>query len=450
MNELLDLLIGVLEEAKTWGTAEQVGAALFFLTTFIFGPPAFLWARMRARESRLARDAAIIERDLGVANKARTELRLENERLARFEPRTVLRNLMDERRDQNRSNLVRIADGYMVHHRDAFAATCRILADHQLSRYEGGGDALQRARTAAMGALAAAPEDRDLAALLDEIEALQRVESQPPTTQEEARQHEERERLRQLLRETPEDVEALRAVDLSEFVAGRYRSANVFWGRAEEALLSKGHDGSDDPLYLLIRLDLGRANLSAGRLAAARDIIAPLPDRCAQVNTPSDTLTLSARKLLAELLCTEGATDQAERGLRDLIPLMEQVLGEEHPNTLSARRLLAVVVRDQGRAKESEGLLRDLLPLEKRCRATSTRTPSPRATPSPPRSSTRAARRKPRGCSATCSRWWRGCAARSIRMPSAPATLEPSQSATKAAGKKPNACSAACSRSKSG
>ena len=125
MNGLFDLLIAVLQEARTWGPTQQIGAVLGFLTTFVIVPLAALWKWMRARESRLAKEAAIVERDLAVADKVRKELTLENERLARFEPETVLHKLQAERRDNNRRSLVRIADGYMEHHRDAFAEACR-------------------------------------------------------------------------------------------------------------------------------------------------------------------------------------------------------------------------------------------------------------------------------------------------------------------------------------
>ncbi|MCC0068270.1 MAG: tetratricopeptide repeat protein [Rhodovulum sp.] len=366
MNGLFDLLIAVLQEARTWGPTQQIGAVLGFLTTFVIVPLAALWKWMRARESRLAKEAAIVERDLAVADKVRKELTLENERLARFEPETVLHKLQAERRDNNRRSLVRIADGYMEHHRDAFAEACRILADHHLSRYEDGADALSRARAAAMGALAAAPDDRETQSLLDEIEALQRIEAAPPTTEEGTRQHEERERLRKLLRETPEDVEALREVGRREFDAGRYRTAIVFWERAEEALLSEGHDSSGDPRQLEIRLDLGRANLWAGHMAAARDIIAPLPGLCARVTTPTDPLTLSARRRLAELLSHDGASSQAEKELRELVPLMERLKGKEHPDTLTARHALALAIRDQDRAKEAEDMLSGLVPTMER------------------------------------------------------------------------------------
>ncbi len=310
---------------------------------------------MRSRETRLVSEAAVSKRDLAVAERALEKLTLENEVLARFQPEDVLRELDHEERDQNRRRQISIADGYMNHHRDTFARACRILAEHHLSLYEEGADALERARAAAMGALAAAPGDRDLAMLLSEIEALQRVEATPPATQEEARQREERHRLQRLLREAPGDFAALRAVGQNEYDAGRYRTAIVIWERAKEALLADGDGGSDDPAYLELQLNLGWATLNAGRLKPARAIIAPLPDLCSSATTPTDTIT------------PDGWPNCSKEGLRELLPLVEEARGKEHPVTLTTRHFLAVAIhRQSGREAEAEELLRELLPLEEK------------------------------------------------------------------------------------
>jgi hypothetical protein len=59
---------------------------------------------------------------------------------------------------------------------------------------------------------------------------------------------------------------------------------------------------ANSPEHLSIRLDLGYATLFAGRLKGARDIIAPLPDRCARVTKPEAPITIRARQMEASLL----------------------------------------------------------------------------------------------------------------------------------------------------
>ena len=51
-----------------------------------------------------------------------------------------------------------LTTGALEHHRACFADACRILANHHISRFEDGADALAAARACAMGLIAAAPD----------------------------------------------------------------------------------------------------------------------------------------------------------------------------------------------------------------------------------------------------------------------------------------------------
>ncbi len=311
LDWLFDLLIAVLQEAKTWGPWEQI-LAVFGVICFVGSPGPAVWRWMKRRETDIVKNASITKRDLDVATAAKDKLAQENEALARFEPRTVLRKFEQERRDGQRSGLIATADEYMEHHRACFAEACRILAEHHLSRYEDGADALRRARAAVMGAMAADPSDKDSPFLLGEIEALQKVDAAPPrdpgghqggrgARAAPAAASQLSGRHRGTARHWPTRV---RRRPLSE--------AALLWERALETVESEGL-GVNSLLGLAVRIDLGYATLRAGRIAAARDIIVPLADHCERALDPTDTLNLSSCFLLSELRHNEGAYAEVER-----------------------------------------------------------------------------------------------------------------------------------------
>jgi hypothetical protein len=364
MNAVADFLIAVLEDFKTFGLANQV-MFLGFALSVLFAPFAALWGWMKRRQGHLAGELLACRQARGGAERRVATLEAEKSKLAEQAPATVLRRFEIERRDNNRGRLVATADCYMTHHRASFAEACRILAEHHLSRWEDGADALHRARTAAMGAVAAAIDGSELELLLDEIERLQRVETAPPETREEIRQREERDRLRRLLRATPGDVKALRKIGQKEFDAGRYRIAIVLFERAQEALMAQGAAISG-VRQLSIQRSLGWATLYAGRLRAARKIIGPLPELSANATSPSDPVTLDSRELVGKLLWYEGAFTAAENELCDLLMLRVKVKGEEHPDTLNTRYGLAQAILGQGRAVEAEQVFRELLRLREK------------------------------------------------------------------------------------
>jgi tetratricopeptide (TPR) repeat protein len=62
----------------------------------------------------------------------------------------------------------------------------------------------------------------------------------------------------------------------------------------------------------------------------------------------------------------QGRHTEAERLYREVLVVMQSVLGPEHPDTLRCMHNLAVVIFDQGRHTESERLFQDVLEVQRR------------------------------------------------------------------------------------
>lgn len=73
--------------------------------------------------------------------------------------------------------------------------------------------------------------------------------------------------------------------------------------------------------------------------------------------------TLNTRNLQAQVLSDLGETETVLAKVKELLPLQEKVLGEEHPNTLATRYLQAQVLSNLGQYQTALAKVEELLPL---------------------------------------------------------------------------------------
>ncbi len=220
-----------------------------------------LWLWILMKRGSYAAENDLLSRDLKAAKASISALNQKVLSLEEFTPATVLQRLVRERSDNNYDRLVREADSYLTHQRQCFAETCQILTDHHLSRYEDGLDALSRARATALGVLAAKPDDREAELQLDEIERLRRVELSAPENEDEVRAVEERQRLRELLEQSPMDLDALIEVGKKQSDIGDYRRAKVIFKRAERICLAADGPGFNSSWHRSIEYRLGAVDV---------------------------------------------------------------------------------------------------------------------------------------------------------------------------------------------
>ncbi len=334
MNALAQFLIDQLTDFQTLTPTGQV-AWLIGILGVLSAP--FVWLRYwaKAKDSGYAKDLATAKLKLVTSEKAVSELNADVTRLETHDPASVLQSLDIDRRDNNLPRQIKTADDYVGHHRAAFAQTCAILTNHHLTRYEDGKVGLDRARAAAMGALAADPGNKDYELALEEIEALIRVESAPATDQQHTKAREERARLRKRLQEAAGDITALLAVGDAEFSAGRYRNALAFFERAAAEASGPNGPGRNSQPDIAIRRRIGETLTFAGKYARAEALLAPLAETASRVLGAENDLTLTTRYTLAQAILAQGRAEQAEALFRDLLPLREKGIGARasgHPD----------------------------------------------------------------------------------------------------------------------
>lgn len=135
MDAVVDWPIALWKDFKTVGPLAQFSliVAVLGLNLAPFGA---LWGWTESQESRRAREAVALRRDLAAAAQAKELMQDEIDPLKRLDPGEVLRRVELERRDANRSRLITETDAYLMHRRKAFGESCRVLTDHHLSWYE--------------------------------------------------------------------------------------------------------------------------------------------------------------------------------------------------------------------------------------------------------------------------------------------------------------------------
>jgi hypothetical protein len=316
-------------------------------------------------------DAYIQEKKRAEAHQARQQAVIDRQgeelaRLARFDPDTLHAELARERGisrdDRNHGKVAAAAERYVEAVRPALAEAWPVIAEARLARFEDGAEALAEARVAAMGSLAAEPGDRDRQNLLDEIEALLRVEAAEPETRAQLREREERARLRRLLAEAAGDARALHDVANAEVEASRYHTAIVLLERAERALLEAGVPGGGRADLLRLRRALGEVNVHASRYTAAREILAPLPKALAAELGPHHRATLLARGELARLDLHRGRLRAALPALEAVLADMVAHLGETDPAALVTAQDVASAETEPGHLDRARERLERLLP----------------------------------------------------------------------------------------
>lgn len=119
---------------------------------------------------------------------------------------------------------------------------------------------------------------------------------------------------------------------------------------------------ADQPeLAGFVRTTLGDTYLGMGKFEEARRQHERAMETFAAVLGADHEETLTAAINLASTLTYLGRPADAEKLLRDRIPVMEEMLGAETHKTLTAKSVLATVLNDQGRFVESEPLFQQII-----------------------------------------------------------------------------------------
>lgn len=216
-----------------------------------------------------------------------------------------------------------------------------------------------------MAALALAPDDHDLRALVEDLGAAAAASASGATVR--LKEDADRRQRLEAIDRLPKDLEALQQAYYRARERGEYR---LILALAEHGLTltltRRTPYGVGSEWHLMFRGHWAEASERCGRYSEALAAVEVLLQDAEKIWGVEHPNTRSTRFLKAACLRKTGDAMAALAETTALQPLNEKVSGVEHPGTIAARQLKAICLRDTGERAAALEELAALLPLQEK------------------------------------------------------------------------------------